>query len=443
MLNAKAEVIMLSKGHGRWIAGASICMGFGLAACGGDGVLSPVDQEVQEARSDLARDTNPAVADADYSTLVADNNAFAFDLYHELATSSDNLFYSPLSISVALAMTYAGARSSTESEMATALHYSLPQGVLHPAFNRLTLELDTRNVASHPTEEGNKSVRVSLVNAAWAQQNYQFVPDYLDTLALNYDAGVKLLDFGGNPAGSTDIINDWVAVQTEQKIKNLIPDGAIDSLTRLVLTNTLYFYANWGTVFNVEQTTNDVFHAPAGDQTVPMMHGDLSAPYGEGDGWQMADLPYDGGKLSMTIILPEAGRFDEIRAGLTADWLAQNTAAMTVQEIGVSLPRFEFTWGSTSLKPALQTLGMVQAFGAGADFSGMATGEELYIGDVVHKAFVGVDESGTEAAAATAVLMQNFGMPPAYLIADRPFIFLIRDATGTLLFVGQLTSPTA
>jgi serpin B len=439
------EVTTMKRAGGGWQRAA--WAGLVLVGCGSGGggdEPAPVNETIQEARSSLDRDTHPSVSDPNYGTLIAGNNAFAFDLYHQLATGPDNLFYSPLSISVALAMTYAGAKSTTESQMATALHYGLPQAELHPAFDRLTLELDSRNVAPHSTDEGTKSVRVSLVNAAWAEQGYQFVPAYLDTLAVSYGAGVKLLDFAHDPAGSTDIINQWVAEQTEQKIQDLIPDGAIDSLTRLVLTNTLYFYANWRTVFVKEYTSDAVFHAPAGDQSVPTMHNELGVAYAAGDGWQMADLPYDGDNLSMTIILPAAGRFDEIRGGLTADWLAQHSAAMQQQLLSVSLPKFKFTWGTTSLKPALQALGMVDAFsGAEADFSGMTTSEKLYIADVLHKAFVGVDESGTEAAAATAVIMEGNGEPGGELTVDRPFVFLIRDASGTVLFVGQVTSPTA
>ncbi|RLB62927.1 MAG: serpin family protein [Deltaproteobacteria bacterium] len=416
-----------------------------LVGCSTGEELDPAEGAMLEARSTLERDTSPDVSDASYGTLIADNNAFAFDLYHELATGSDNLFYSPLSISVALAMTYAGAKATTKAEMAAALHYSLPQAELHPAFNQLTLELDSRNIAPHQTTEGDdKSVRVSLVNAAWAQQGYEFVPTYLDTLAVHHGAGVKLLDFSADPAGSTDIINAWVAQQTEDKIQDLIPDGALDSLTRLVLTNTLYFYANWATVFDTDMTHDEVFHAPSGEVTVPTMHGSLDTAYAEGNGWQMAELPYDGEKLSMTIILPDAGRFDEIRNGLTADWFTQSSAAMQHGDLDVSLPKFRFTWGTTSLKPALEAFGMVDAFdGTRADFSGMATGEQLYIADVLHQAFVGVDESGTEAAAATAVIMFGNAEPAAELIVDRPFVFLIRDVTGTLLFVGQVTNPTA
>ncbi len=409
-----------------------------------EGEPNPVEQTVDEARSTLERDTSPDVSDGNYETLIADNNAFAFDLYHELATGSDNLFYSPLSISVALAMTYAGARGTTESQMATALHYSLPQAELHPAFNRLTLDLDSRNIAPHSTPEGDKTVQISLVNAAWAQHGYAFVPTYLDTLAVHHGAGVNLLDFHGDPAGSTHIINEWVAQQTEDKITDLIPDGALTADTRLVLTNTLYFYANWATPFATIHTNDQVFHAPSGDVTVATMAGDLVTAYAEGDGWQMAELPYDGDQLSMTILLPEAGRFDEIRNGLTADWLAQSSAAMEEGEIVVGLPKFKFSWGSTSLKPALEALGMVDAFGAGqADFSGMATGEQLCLADVLHKAFVGIDESGTEAAAATASIMFGNSEPVAELTVNRPFVFLIRDVSGTLLFVGQVTDPTA
>ncbi|MCC6525949.1 MAG: serpin family protein [Polyangiaceae bacterium] len=400
---------------------------------------------IAEARSDLPRELAPTVAPADYAALHAGNVAFAFDLYGELASADANFFCSPASVSVALAMTWAGAKGTTESEMAQALGFTLPQASLHAAFDKLLLELDTRNVATHTTDEGPKNVRLSFTNAAWAQTGYPFTPSYLDTLAVNYGAGVKLLDFLTDAAGATVTINDWVAAQTENKITDLIPPGLLSPLTRLVLTNTLYFYGSWKRAFDADFTTDDAFHAPAGDVTVPTLHGELDTPYAEGDGWQLASLPYDGDALVMTIVVPAAGRFDEIRTAIDPAGLAAADAAAVEHPTTVSVPKFRFTWGTESLKPALQALGMVDAFdSAAADFTGMEPTGELFVGDVLHKAFVGVDESGTEAAAATAVAVLGGGVPDRDLTADRPFVFLIRDlATGTILFVGQVVDPTA
>lgn len=438
-----------------FIRTSSFLLGTGLAcllatACGnsntdgggGAGLASP--STPTEARSNLPRDTAPSVVDADFQAVLDGNTAFAFDLYGKLSESSANFFCSPLSVSTALAMTWAGARGLTESQMATTLHFPLAQNKMHPAFNKLMLELDSRNVALHQTEEGNKTLKLQLTNAAWAQKNYTFLPEYLDTLAVHHDAGINLLDFQKDPPGTTKIINDWVAKQTEDKIQNLIPDGAITEYTRLVLTNTLYFYGNWATVFDKNQTKDGTFHAPSADVTVPVMHGVAWTGYTEGDGYQMANLPYDGGKLAMTIVLPAAGRFDEIRGNMTAAWLSAAVGKMADHGVSFALPKFRFVWGTESLKKPLETLGMTDAFDTlKADFTGMEPTGELYIGDVLHKAFVGVDESGTEAAAATAVLVLGGGLPDRTIEIDRPFVFFVRDTvTGTLLFVGHVVDPT-
>ena len=418
-----------------------------VCGCGGENGETPVDNgtpEPTEARSEKKQETNPAVTDAAFSELVAGNNAFAMDLYQGLSAPSDNLFYSPLSISVALAMTYAGAKGSSEAQMAQALHFTLPQDQLHPAMDKLILDMAARNLALHDTQEGPKAVKVNLTNAAWAQTGYQFLPTYLDTIAVNYDAGVKLLDFSKDPDAAASVINDWVAEKTEDKIQDLIPPGTLTPVTRLVLTNTLYFYANWAHCFVKESTADGPFHAPAGDVTVPMMQASLSTSWAEGDGWQMAELPYEGGKLVMSVVLPDAGRFDEVRAKLTGDWIAQANGLATQHMVTVRFPKFKFTWGSRSLVEQLKALGMIDPFDLStADFSGMTTSEKLFIADVLHKAFVGVDESGTEAAAATAVVMSGNAGPDKNLQVDRPFVFFIRDqATGTLLFVGQVADPS-
>ncbi len=423
------------------------------AACGGSTTSTPegtgsTPQAAQEARSTKAQDVNPTVSDADFATFVGDNNDFGFDLYRQVAPEATaNVFLSPASVSVALAMTYAGARNQTATQMATALHFTLPETTLHPAFDKLALQLASRNIATHKTEEGDKSIKLNLLNSAWAQKGYEFVPAYLDTLAVDYNAGVKLLDYMADPDGSRQTINAWVDQQTEHKITDLLPDGSIDTSTRLVLTNTLYFYGTWASVFDRNGTSDGVFHAAGGDINVPMMHGTRFIGYAEGDGWQMFDLPYDGNQLEMTVILPAENRFAEVRGELTSAWLDGAVAQMNAYqgEVSLSLPKFKFTWGTESLKAPLQAMGMTDAFEyPAADFSGMEPKKELYISDVFHKAFVGVDEDGTEAAAATAVVMNAGAAPaqPKVVDVNRPFLFVIRDASGAILFLGQVADPS-
>ena len=198
----------------------------------------------------------------------------------------------------------------------------LPAATFHAGMNQLMLDLGSRNVAPYTTEQGTKSLTLLPANAAWAQTGYQLEAGYLDTLSTSYDAGIKLLDFATNPAGATDVINRWVASQTRDKITELIGPGALDTLTRLVLTNAIYFYGSWATQFDQASTADGAFHTLAGsDVTVPMMHDSRNIPYAEGDGYQMVELGYEGGKLSMTVLLPAAGRFAEIRDGLTSAWL--------------------------------------------------------------------------------------------------------------------------
>lgn len=416
-----------------------------VVGCSGGEQSAPKDPTSTEARSTLARDRAPTVADADFQALVDGNTTFALDLYAKVADGTHNCFYSPLSVSAALAMTWAGARGTTQSQMAQTLQFSLAPERIHPAFDKLLLELEARNLAPRQTQEGTKEIVLRPTNAIWAQKDYALVPTYLDTLAVNYDAGVKLLDFVADPPGATHTINAWVADQTEDKIKDLIPDGAITAATRLVLTNTLYFHGNWASVFDKQLTRDGTFHALAADVTAPTMHSELTTQYSHGDGWQMADLPYEDGKLAMTIVLPDSGRFDEVRSGMTGAWLKSSVAQMTPTEMTVAVPKFRFTWGTASLRTALEGLGMTDAFDpAHSDFTGISAAGDLSIDDVLHQAFVGVDESGTEAAAATAILMVGAAMPQNSLVVDRPFVFFIRDTvTGTLLFVGQVVDPTA
>jgi len=396
-----------------------------------------------EVRSSLARETPVALPEGDLAALVAGNNAFAFDLYRQVADGSDNLFYSPYSISLALAMTYAGARGVTEEEMSTALHFDLPGEALHTAFNALDQELRTRGRgAAGKDEEG---FRLNVVNAIWGQRDYAFRSDFLNVLARNYGAGLRVLDFQTAPEPSRTIINEWVQEQTEDRIKDLLPQGAVDSLTRLVLTNAVYFNAAWQSQFQKEFTTPGQFHLLNGsDVSVPMMQQRAAFGYVRAGNFEALELPYDGRELSMVILLPSVDQFEAFEGGLDYSVVAGAINALDSTQVEVTMPRFKLET-SLKLSGALSDLGMAAAFDAArADFSGMDGSRSLYITDVVHKAFVDVDESGTEAAAATAVVVGTTSIPaePVRFTVDRPFLFLIRDVgTGTILFLGRVMDP--
>lgn len=401
-------------------------------------------QSIAFVHSDKARAAAAPAADTDLPALVTGNNAFAWDLYQKLAGQNGNLFYSPYSISLALAMTYAGARDVTEQQMAAAMHYTLPQDRLHPAFNNLDLALAERGQGAKGKD--SQGFRLKIANALWGQQGYQFLPAFLDLLAQNYGAGLRLLDFARAPEDSRLAINKWVSDQTENKIKDLIAQGAIVPATRLVLTNAIYFNAAWADQFKPEQTKDGPFNLLDGSQvSVPMMHQTASFGYAEGDGYQAVELPYDKNELSMVILLPQAGKFQTFESMLGASHAAALVQDLKRKPVDLTMPKFKFD-SSFTLADALQAMGMRDAFTYGpANFSGMDGTRNLFISQVIHKAFVAVDEQGTEAAAATAVIVAAGAAipePPVTVTIDRPFVFLIRDIqSGAILFVGRVVNP--
>jgi len=400
----------------------------------------------QPASSDVLLSDKPRAAgtagQSDLAALVDGNNAFAFDLYGALKGTQGNLFYSPYSISQALAMTYAGARDTTEKEMADTLHFILPQDRLHPAFNSLDQQLKARGQGAKGKD--GKGFRLNIVNAIWGQAGYSFLADYLDLLAQNYGAGLRTLDFRTAPEISRQTINKWVADQTEQRITDLIPPGGIDPLTRLVLTSAIYFNAAWANNFEKNLTQPAPFHLLDGSTVdVPMMRQAERLGYAAGEGYQAVSLPYDGRELEMIVLLPDGGKFAEFEKSLDAGRAGSIIKDIVPKQVALSLPRFKFE-SEFSLGNVLADMGMPVAFSSQADFSGMTGNHELSISRVVHKAFVGVDEAGTEAAAATAVIMRATAMPvtPQEVTIDRPFIFLIRDIqTGSVIFVGRVVNP--
>ena len=417
-----------------------------------DGQPSPtaVRPATQEASSEIRSHKEraaPTAGNADLAGLVGGNSAFSFDLYQALSGRDGNLFYSPHSISLALAMTYAGAGGQTERQMADTLGFSLPRERLHAAFNDLDLQLASRG--TDVQSRNGEGFRLNIVNAVWGQQGHPFQEAFLDVLAESYGAGVRPTDFIAAPEESRIAINDWVAERTEDRIKDLIPPGIINPLTRMVLTNAIYFNASWLLPFSEANTRTQPFHLLDGSSVdVPMMRTSEDFGYAAGDAYQAVDLPYVGNELSMTVIVPDRGRFREFEDSLEAGLVDLIIAGLGFRRVTLDLPKFEFE-SEFQLSETLKSMGMSNAFdSAASDFSGMdgrscLAGDPvcLYIREVVHKAFVSVDEAGTEAAAATAVMMQAESAPPSpvAVTVDRPFIFLIRDReTGAILLAGRV-----
>ncbi|AWV90224.1 serpin family protein [Bradymonas sediminis] len=402
----------------------------------------PEQTEPGEVRSDEQRVANPDVSESARQALVAGNTDFALDLYREIAAQDANLFYSPFSISEALAMTYAGARGETAAQMAATLHLNADQAMVHPAFNWLDAHL--MNLGETPTNEGSHPFELAVANSIWGQAGYQFEADFLDTLALNYGAGLNTMDFIEAPEASRQTINQWVEDKTKERIKDLIPEGAITQDTRMVLTNAIYFKASWLYAFEESMTAAGDFNKLDGSTlSVDLMQQTNYLSYAQMDGFEALELPYDGGDVSMLILLPEdLAAFEQ---GLDSATLSATIEALENTYTKITLPKFEYTL-DLPLAQTLQDMGMTDAFSSSADLSGITGTRDLVISDVVHKAFVAVDEEGTEAAAATAVIGGATSVPPEPVDfrVDKPFIFMIRaNQTGSLLFVGRVLEPNA
>jgi len=394
-----------------------------------------------EERSSLQRLQTPDASPEEIAALASGNTDFAIELYRRIgSTTRKNIFFSPFSIVQASSMAYAGARGATASQMAAALHFSLSADRHHSAFNALDLKL--RANCLDPGDPQNKLLDLILANALWSQKGYALESAFLDILALHYDAGLNLLDFLADPETARLTINRWVSNQTSGKIADLLQPGSIATSTRLVLTNAIYFKAAWESPFDAEETRTGTFHRLDGiSATVSMMNQTWNTRYARLDGCQTLELPYEGGTYSLLLILPDEGNFAGICDDFTGGELARIREALTDHQVELSLPKFRVDF-PLSLKPFLTSMGMSAAFDPDqADFSGIIGRRELFVGDVVHRAFVGVDEKGTEAAAATAVIFYETSFQnPVRLLVDRPFLFLIQDReTGTILFLGQIT----
>jgi len=384
----------------------------------------------------------PGAPASQSQVFIQGNTAFALDLYRSLKSTAPNVFISPYSISTCLAITYGGARGDTAKQMAQVLHFGKDPRKVHASFGDLQRQLNEAG-----RQEG---IQLSVANALWGQQGHAFLPPFLNVARGQYQANLNQADFktGAEPARAE--INRWVAQKTQERIKDLLPPGSVDSLTRLVLANAIYFKGVWAVPFPAAATRPLPFYLSATNQVqAPLMRQVGSFGYTEDSDLQVVELPYSGNALSMVVLLPrQMDGCGDLENRLTPALLSEVMARLKPQQVEVLLPRFTLDYGS-DLKGPLAKLGMPDPFGPEADFSGMDGTKWLYISGVFHKAWVEVNEAGTEAAAATGVVMglKSIAPPqakPPVFRADHPFIFLIRDIrSGSLLFLGRLGQPSA
>jgi serpin B len=405
-----------------------------------EAIVTTTDGAVIIKFYNCGRDSQPNVAQGEMAALVNGNTAFAIDLYKKVANDTGNIFFSPYSVSIALAMTWGGAKGETATDMASALHFTLPQTSLHNAFDALDLSLAAES------EKGGFAL--SIVNQLWGEKTSMFLPDYLKLTETFYGAPLRLLDFINNPDPSRIVINSWVSDQTNGRIQDLLPGGSIKNSSRLVLTNAIYFKAQWADTFSANNTCNQTFYSGQSSFATPFIHQKYSYHFFMNNDYRAIELPYKGNDIAMDIILPDTGKMALVEAKLSPDFITGVIGSLQSCQVDAAIPKFKFSTPSIRMKDMLASLGMAVAFDPrNADFSGIDGTRSLCIGDVIHKAFVAVDEKGTEAAAATAVVMRYTSSMQEPIIqqtfyADHPFIFLIRDVkTGAVLFMGKVTKP--
>ncbi|MDG2127826.1 MAG: serpin family protein [Fuerstiella sp.] len=378
----------------------------------------------------------------DVSGIVKGGNQFAFDLYQKLRSEEGNLFFSPGSISAALAMTFAGAAGETEAEMAKTLHLKGPKDQLHDGMHALQ--------AYWTMPDKQKDIRLNLANRLWGNEGYEFLPEFLTVTRDNYGAELARLNFA-QTEDARQAINGWVEDQTEDNITELLPVGVISAQTKLVLTNAVYFHGVWSDPFEKDRTKDEDFHLTTTDKIkVPMMHRRDKFRYGAADDLQILELPYGDGSLSMVVLLPrEIDGLLDLESRLTLQNLQRWMASVKYEDkVKVYLPKFKTT-SQFQMADTLKSMGMELAFdGERADFSGMTGGRNLFLSVVIHKAFVDVNEEGTEAAAATGIVMKppsaaiQAPKEPSVFRADHPFVFMIRDhRNGAIMFLGRITDP--
>lgn len=415
-----------------------------LSACSSDDdASSGAAASVKEARSALKHDTAPNVASAEIAEVTRGDAAFGLDVYKQLVTGGSkdtNLFFSGHSVSRAFAMLWGGARGTTAADIAKTFHFTLPPEKVHAAMNRVALDLASRSADGGAGSDG-KGFRLALNNSFWGEQTTKWESPYLDLLAVNYDAGIKLVDFAGAAESARTKINLWTEEKTEKRIKDLLPTGSLDQSTRFVLVNTVYFNAAWASEF---VPTTSPFASPGGSSNVPAIQQTSDEfRHAATDDAEAVAIPYEGNKLEMIVVVPK--ELEAFEAKLDGALFESITGALAPANVDLTMPKLKIEGETISLKEQLSALGLSNIFGGG-DFTGMSTSTPLTIDDVYHQAFVKIDEKGTEAAAATAIVGRETSAPvdpPKKVVVDKPYLFFIRDVpTGAVLFTGRVVAPS-
>ncbi|WP_435771782.1 serpin family protein [Nocardioides sp. SYSU DS0651] len=428
----------------------SLALGGGgglLAACGDDAGGRPKPGQDPDGIELVSSEASRAPGDpAVLPDVVAGLQAFGGDLYGQLAGDEGNLVLSPYSVLVALGMTMAGAAGRTAEEMAAVLHTGGLGDRWHEGVNALTAHVDGLAGEQERSDGTTAEIALATANQLFGQEGVGWEDDFLDVLARQYGAGLRAVDFATETAKARTLINDWVEQQTDDRIEDLVPQGVLDAATRLVLVNAVYLKAPWEHTFDKELTATGSFRRADGSTVdVDLMHRpDLSGGLVTGDGWRAAVLPYAGSGLAMTVVLPDDAGLAAVEEQVVAEGLGPLLAGAQPQVLDISLPRWSFR-AQASLRDALTALGMRAAF-TDADFTPMTEEDlDLVVSHVLHQGFIAVDEEGTEAAAATAVVMRETSAPVAVeFVVDRPFLFVIHDVEhGAPLFVGRVSDPTA
>jgi serpin B len=400
---------------------------------------------------------------ADFDLAAKATNDLGIDLHRKLATGDDNLCLSPYSIQSALGMTFAGADGDTRTEMARVLHFSNDGDAIHASFAALYGSLEemakkTTTIADHSKKIGGPSepITLAIANRLFAQNGYDFRTAFRDLVKKFYGAPFEPLDFKKNPERERQYINKWVADQTRERIRDLIPVNGVDATTRLVLANAIYLKAPWVNEFSDAFTKAKPFHVH-GDTTVdvPTMNNVKRFGYAKQNGFAAVALPYSGNELQFLVLLPDdVNGLRALESKLTAEMLTQCAKLETKRDVDLSLPKFKLEPPTIPLSDKLKALGMKTAFDepkGSANFERIAPrkpDDYLAISEVFHKTFIAVDEKGTEAAAATAVAMMTMAgitsppPPPIEVKVDRPFLYAIQHVpSGACLFIGRVTDP--
>ena len=407
-----------------------------IIAIGGSGIYYFNNQEPTPEPAPVANDKG--ATPAGINSVINANDQFALDLYSQLKNSEGNIFFSPYSISTALAMVYDGARGKTADEIQSVFHFPTDGDLRKSSFAAIHNQLN----------KADAKYKLNIANALWAQNDYKFLNDYLTTVQQYYAGKATNVDFKNSTEEARQTINKWVESKTNNKIKDLFPQGSLNNMTRLVLTNAIYFKGTWITQFEKSQTKDDDFRVSSADtiKVQMMRRTDKNSKfnYTEDDNIQILEMPYEGDKLSMMVLLPKNDSLSSLESSLSLEKINDWRNKLQEQRVYVFMPKFTFDT-KYSMDKTLEKIGMPTAFTSNADFSGMDGTQNLFIQKVIHQAFVNVNEEGTEAVAATGVSMvTKSAMPQQSIIfrADHPFIFIIQDKdNGNILFLGRVVNP--